>query len=151
MGHTHYFCFRTEKGKAKELELTYQRAVKDCQRIIKRYYAINGGLSGYTAHTTIGQYGGLCVNGKGSEGCEEFSLPEHFSQAVNMGFQFCKTNRRPYDLVVSACLAVLKHRLGDNIDVSSDGHFNDGINFAREVTRLALKKQVVVERLGDAV
>lgn len=34
---------------------------------------------------------------------------------------FCKTAFRPYDIAVTACLIILKHRLGDAITVQSDG------------------------------
>ncbi len=36
-------------------------------------------------------------------------------------FNFCKTAFRPYDLAVTAVLVIAKHRLGDAIQVSSDG------------------------------
>ena len=36
-------------------------------------------------------------------------------------FEFCKTRQMPYDLAVQAALIVLKHHLGDDISVSSDG------------------------------
>ena len=39
----------------------------------------------------------------------------------NIVFQFCKTAQKPYDIVVTQCLVVLKHFLGDDIQVNSDG------------------------------
>lgn len=143
MGYTHYFQFKTVRGQAKTLETNYQKAIEDCQRIVRRYYAEFGGLSGYTAHTPIGAYGGLQVNGKRPDDCETFELREHFSQNTeNDFFGFVKTRQLPYDLVVVACLAVLKHRLGNAITVSSDGtaeDWQDGVDYARKVTGLKLK------------
>jgi hypothetical protein len=58
---------------------------------------------------------------------------------------FCKTRQNPYDIVVVACLAVLKHRLGVAMNVSSDGRPADwtaGIDLARRVTGLKIKNPI---------
>lgn len=63
-------------------------------------------------------------------------MREHLSQNES---DFCKTNMYPYDTVVTACLIILKHRLGDLIDVASDGRqddWNDGLILARKITGL---------------
>lgn len=141
MGYTHSFTFRRAE-KAKVTEAKYQRAIQDCQRIVRRYYKLNGGISGYTAHCPIGAYGGIEVNGKRPDDGETFSLREHFSQNLEDDFKaFVKTYRLSYDLVVVACLTVLKHRLGESVIVSSDGYaedWADGVEFARQVTGLKL-------------
>jgi hypothetical protein len=143
MGYTHYFSFNSPKrGEADKTEKTYQRAIRDCQRIVKSFYKEYGGLSGYSAHVPLGKYGGINVNGKGDEAHEPFELREHFSQ--NEG-GFCKTARKPYDTVVVACLALLKHRLKDLISVSSDGRFEDwvdGVEYAKKVTGLKIKNPI---------
>jgi hypothetical protein len=148
MGFTHYWTFKkAPRGQASQIEAAYQKAMQDCQRVIKRYYSEHGGLSGYSAHTTLGQYGGLNVNGKGDDGHETFAVREHFSQNLENdgGFNFCKTARKPYDLVVIACLTILKHRLGECIEVSSDGDaqdWQDGVAYARKIARLAVKNPI---------
>lgn len=142
MGYTHYWTFKKPKrGDAAKTEELYQKAVKECAKIIRTYYEANGGLSGYTAHTPTGKYGGILVNGKGDDAHEDFVLREHFKQNFENtdGFDFCKTARKPYDVVVTACLIVLKHRLGDYIDVSSDGFHRDwlaGLELAKCVLKL---------------
>jgi hypothetical protein len=143
MGYTHYFSFTKAKGNSRELEANYQLAIKDCQRIIRRYYKEFGELSGYTAHCAIGRYGGVSVNGKIPNDCEDFALREHFNQ--NESSQWVKTRRMPYDKVVTACLTVLKHRLGEAFNVSSDGCADDwkrGVEFAAKVTGLKLKNPI---------
>ena len=141
MGYTHYWEFKPpKKGQADKTEALYQSALKDCARIVKAYYAVNGGLSGFTAHTPIGKYGGLKVNGKGDEAHEDFSLREHFKQNLEEdAWNFCKTARKPYDVVVVACLIVLKYRLGDRFEVSSDGYsddWQDGLRLAKNILKL---------------
>ena len=46
-------------------------------------------------------------------------------------FDFCKTARKPYDIVVCCLLIILKHRLGNMIEISSDGRdgTNDGVYY----------------------
>jgi hypothetical protein len=145
MGYTHYWEFKSpKKGQADKTEALYQSALKDCARIVKAYYAVNGGLSGFTAHTPIGKYGGLKVNGKGDEAHEDFTLREHFSDnfeenKYDLVDGFCKTARKPYDVAVVACLIVLKYRLGDRFEVSSDGYsddWQDGLRLAKNILKL---------------
>lgn len=72
--------------------------------------------------------GFLLLNGAVT--CEDFLFP------YPPGFAFCKTLRLPYDKVVTACLALAEHRLGDAIRVSSDGDTQDweaGCDLASEV------------------
>jgi hypothetical protein len=127
MGYTHYWQFNKIKGiTATELEKRYQQAMRDCHRVIKAYqsYAIGcDRLSGYSAHTSVGQYGGIYINGKQDNAHEPFIMREHFNQNESGGF--CKTARKPYDLVVVACLSILKYRLGDSIKIGSDGGMMD--------------------------
>lgn len=138
MGYTHYWTFKkAPKGKASQSETAYQKAIADCHRIILGYSMVNGGLSGYSAHTKLGQYGGINVNGSKEDGHKTFVLREHLSQ--NESFNFCKTARKPYDRVVTACLIVLSYRLGGLIDVSSDGDaadWQDGLKLAQKVLKL---------------
>lgn len=150
MGYTHSFRFNKisgPKGTADAIEAKYQKALLECQRIVKRFYDENGGISGFTAHTTIGKYGGIEVNGKGDDAHEMFSLREHFRQNLENDFiPFCKTARKPYDTVVVACLALLKYRLGDAITISSDGDAGDwwdGVVLARTVTRLNIDNPIL--------
>ena len=127
MGFSHYWNFKKPKGKrAAEIEDKYKRALVECAHIAHAWQRDAQDwerLSGYTAHCKPGTYGGLLINGKGDEAHEDFALREHFRE--NEGFGFCKTARKPYDTVVTACLALLKYRLGDAIEVSSDGDASD--------------------------
>jgi len=150
MGYTHYFTFK-KIDKISVLEKKYQQAVKDCATVIKKYNRDikklcskhPDRLQGYTVHTKIGQYGGINFNGVGSEGCETFVLREHFTQ--NDGFNFCKTRQGAYDIVVVACLAILKYRLGDAIEVDSDGDYQDwvdGVEFAAKTLKRKIKSPI---------
>jgi len=154
MGYTHSFLFNKPKGvKAAVLEANYQTAILECARVAHAYNRECEAkgldwqrLSGYTAHTPIGAYGGLQINGKGSEVHEPLELREHFSQNLEAyGADFVKTERKAYDTVVVACLAILKYRLGDAFEVISDGKAKDwhaGVALAKRVTRRAIKNPI---------
>jgi hypothetical protein len=144
MGYTHYFSFsKAIRGDALKTEKTYQKAVKECAKIIRHYSETFGGLSGFSAHTS--NYGGIMVNGSERVGqCEPFVLREHYSQNLDGGGAwFCKTRQYPYDTVVTACLIVLNHRLGDTVAIGSDGNkddWNDGLTLAQKVLGLKTLK-----------
>ena len=118
----------------------YQQAIKECTKIAQYYNKKckelgldDERLSGYTAFSR--DYGGIGLNGKGDNAHEEFTMREHFTENEP---NFCKTARKPYDVVVTACLAVLKYRLGEFFNVSSDGRSDDwtnGVELARKVLR----------------
>lgn len=141
MGYTHYWTLKKVPGvKMEELEARYIKALKEIGRVVRRWnkeHPKNGEfdhfrLAGYTARTA--RYGGINFNGKQEYAHEDFVLREHFNQGLE--FDFCKTAHKPYDTVVVAALSILKYRLGDAIEVSSDGEIVDwlpGVLFARRI------------------
>ena len=144
MGYTHYWSFTAPKrGETAKIEKAYQKAIRECATIARTYYLANGGLSGFSAHTEVGKYGGLKVNGKGDLSHEDFTMREYFKQNLepdsfgNTG-NFCKTARKPYDIVVTACLIVLTNRLPNNFSVDSDGYTDDwqaGLELAQRILK----------------
>lgn len=141
MGYTHYFTFKPiKRGDADKVDRAFKLAIKNCAKIAKYWNTIcdpHARLSGYTAHTRPGRYGGVQINGKGSDACEDFFIQEKYQD--NVQFNFCKTRGLPYDSVVTACLAVFKHRLKEYIEVSSDGTADDwdeGVNLANTALKL---------------
>jgi hypothetical protein len=74
----------------------------------------------------------LMVNGVGDKEHEDFVFPPREA------FDFCKTACKPYDEVVTACLTLAKHVLGDVIKVYSDGDPDDwteGVQLAQHLAR----------------
>jgi hypothetical protein len=140
MGYTHYWSFKqSPRGQAEKTEQSYLKAVKDCHKVIIAYSKANGGLSGYSAHTKLGKYGGIKVNGSGDNAHEDFSLREHYSQNLEESFNFCKTAEKPYDVVVVACLIVLAYRLKGLVNVSSNGRqadWTEGLKLAQRVLKI---------------
>lgn len=56
----------------------------------------------------------IVFNGIGEDGHETFYLEPY-------GDDFCKTNEKPYDLVVCEVLLILKHSYREKFELSSDG------------------------------
>lgn len=142
MGYTHYWTFKAPKrGTTKSVNAAFDRAITQCQSLVYNYNKTRTDetrLAGYTAHTKPGQYGGLRFNGTAELSHEDFIILEHYKNNVGAKVSgFCKTNQKPYDVVVVACLCILKHYLGDNIVVNSDGESLDwiqGLELARKST-----------------
>jgi len=71
----------------------------------------------------------LGFNGVGADGHETFringerELPYPSAKPEQLGWAFCKTARKPYDIVVTAMLTILAADYG--FDVSSDGNLGD--------------------------
>jgi hypothetical protein len=156
MGFTHYWSIKHLRGQTERNEQAYQRAISDIGKVARHYNKrceetgdTESRLSGYTAHAKAGQYGGVKLNGKGDLAHEDFVLREHLTQEHG---GFCKTARKPYDVVVVAALAILKHRLGDAISVSTDGDKSSwyaGVQLARRVTGLQIANPIADCYLND--
>jgi len=123
MGYTHYWRRPTELP-AKPFE----RAVTDCRKLLPQLgIPLAGGDGTGTpefdsdAHAFNGA--ALVFNGVGEESYETFDLSRIVDNPRNepMVFCFCKTDQKPYDLVVQAALIVFKHHLHKKLQVSSDG------------------------------
>jgi hypothetical protein len=84
------------------------------------------------------------LNGYGEDSHESFVWERACPQPqewVKDGayFDFCKTNRKPYDVVVTALLLAVRESYGDAVRISSDGGFfdwKDGVRLFEEATGL---------------
>lgn len=72
-------------------------------------------------------------NGLDLDSCETFSIDRELDE--NDAFSFCKTNRYPYDIAVTACLCYLAY-ISKTHTISSDGSFDefaDGLDIVKRV------------------
>lgn len=74
------------------------------------------------------------------------SIPEYDGEKRNPNTgcysTFCDTSRKPYDLMVTACLLVYKYHSPETMALSSDGNvheWNDAENFVRSVLGYEIK------------
>lgn len=74
---------------------------------------------------------GVCYNGAEPNDYETFYIERVFSESYRQAddagrlFAFCKTARKPYDVVVTACLIALQKRFADLVKVTTDGNDSD--------------------------
>ena len=63
--------------------------------------------------------GEIVINGTAPHDYETFAF------TGKEGYEFCKTNRRPYDALVVALIALLRSLFPDAVDITTDGTRND--------------------------
>lgn len=162
MGYTHYYYRTPELDKDK-----FKAAVTDIRKVVAALPSVNPQTAqmcypeGDDTDVKLANWDGevgtepkitdelVSFNGVGDDSHETFVIEQAFEAPSHrpdpdedgLHFAFCKTARKPYDIAVTASLAVLKHHLGDAIRVSSDGRFNewgDGLALAKQATGLDL-------------
>lgn len=117
MGYTRYYRI---EGKIDPIK--FKDYSKDCKMVCEEITKQTGhGLAGWNGEGEPRfEDEGILFNGVGDLSHETFGLGPETS-----GFNFTKTQRKPYDKHVLACLILAKEYFGDNIKVSSDGDNND--------------------------
>lgn len=133
MGYSHYW-------NAEPANQNTAKAIAFCNIILIAKRSLVGTFSGEVPTCPEGLASGLelfpralAFNGIGADSHESFNL--YPDEELELGYSFCKTNGKPYDLLVTACLTVLAH-YGAVTDVSSDGGaegFTAGAALANEV------------------
>lgn len=126
MGYSHYF-YLNPKGKKKDLS--------GCLDKINQVIAEHRDIIQYEEDDTkppVVTPTLIRFNGIGEEGCETFYFEyppdlkdKIISKEDGKVFSFCKTARKPYDIVVCKCLLILKEYLKEDMRLSSDGSFSD--------------------------
>jgi hypothetical protein len=125
VGYTHYW----ELTKISKHSTRHTAVIRDMVKIVKNSPVPLAGGDG-TGKPGVSKTE-IVFNGKApDEDHETFWFPGED------GFNFCKTARKPYDIVVVACLAAAKDVYGSEIKVSSDGdaaEWADGVALASRV------------------
>ena len=129
MGYTHYWRRPPQLDKA-----MFKLWSEDVAKIVAAVEP--GGLAGERG---IGLSGGtdhepaqitdkiVYLNGVGEAAHEPFAVEQTFTPDYHRPdqwgryFDFCKTARKPYDLIVAAALIRMKVRFKDTVQIASDG------------------------------
>jgi len=130
MGYTHYW---TPKEVSKEQFAEFVSVCKKLNKNLPKDILIKGWNG--TGKPQFDQYG-VGFNGDASEDLDH----ETFLITPEPSDSFCKTARKPYDLLVSACLIAAYEIL--KYDVSSDGKMTDwkaAFDYYKEVTGVESK------------
>ena len=119
MGYTHYWYTKGEEPLEK-----FDEYAKDCEQLCNHFMqTTNHIIRDYdgTGHPEFSK-DKVAFNGDRhmDRGHESFVM-----RAKPSDFDFCKTARKPYDLLVQACLVVLKHKYGSRVRINSDGDLSE--------------------------
>ena len=103
MGYTRYW-----ENKAKQIDEETLETIKNIIDIAKKEYDIDIDVKSLTNELVM-------LNGDENKGLDH----EDFVIDLKSGFNFCKTNEKPYDIVVNAILKLLESK-GKIHDVEKD-------------------------------
>jgi hypothetical protein len=131
MGYTHYWKYKAQQSDA----LKTKNILRDLLVLKKKLpeSSTTGGAY-FKEHDIVlrdGDGKGLAkindelirFNGDGNKGLDHETFIFEFNQ-LNIGFNFCKTARKPYDFFVCLTLITLANHL-TGFSFSSDGNFED--------------------------
>ena len=146
MGYTHYWCLnkKSEEANGSNEPTRFGEAVNDMEKIVSASRVLLAGWDGEgDPEIFVDQ---VSFNGIGDDGHESFAFQRFGTGEKGLGptspedkdkdFAFCKTAKKPYDVVVTACLAVAAQVIDDGIEVSTDGEVEDwkeGAAFASRI------------------
>jgi hypothetical protein len=117
MGYTHYW----DRIDVVDVE-TYEAIIKDIKKVLP-FVLGDFEIAGFDGKgRAMMEKGRINFNGLGDEGHENFYFPRmHGSNQFN----FTKTARKPYDLLVTICLSIMKVHMPVGIHVVTDGENED--------------------------
>lgn len=122
MGYTHYWKIRNSETElfSSRWSLFIERAKTILEFAREKGILLGDGLGEEKSHPEISEEG-CWFNGIQEEGHETFELSRKDTE-----FEFCKTERKPYDLIVCMCLLAASDVIGSSsFSFSSDGEWDD--------------------------
>ena len=133
MGYSHYYQTKTKLGTQKQ----WNAFTADVNKIFKATDIPLANGRGELGTLPDVNKSVVSFNGVDDDGHEtlyiELVNTGRMDKGDKLAFNFCKTVRKPYDVVVTAVLVALKHHFPASI-ISSDGSMDDwqaGIDFVK--------------------
>jgi len=114
MEYTHYFTIKKTPDAA-----TINQIHKAVMPVLDNYENIIKYECDSVEGKPVNASGIIRFNGIEDDGHETFLVDLNRRE-----FNFCKTARKPYDVPVCTVLAILRVYLGEDLELSSDGDFN---------------------------
>jgi hypothetical protein len=114
MGYTHYWKFKQQPSAQKFAE--FVEGVK--------HITATADEAGIALSEEVYKPSHVSFNGVGAEAHETFYI-ELPVDDERYDYGFCKTAEKPYDMVVTASLILAKKIFGEDIEIKSDGNWDD--------------------------
>ncbi len=157
MGYTHYWDFNSEKIEFEKSRKTFKKVADEVKKMYNTLPAFSESGGSYFKNEPIIIKGGsgegepiinesnFWFNGDGSNNLDHETFCINVMQSGNE-WNFCKTARKPYDLLVCCALISLANNYPANVfSFSSDGDIEDwqpAIDFYTRITNRKIKKSV---------
>ena len=137
MGYTHYFELQKTEKKIPE------KALKIIKPILEEAYKNEIIQEEYNkSEPPVCTEKEICFNGIKENGHETFYFKPSYTN-----FNFCKTARKPYDIIVMKVLLILNCFF--DIDLGTDGDFNDEWKKTREYMYKKYNISSVINKQGS--
>lgn len=121
MGYTHYVTRNIKKTNSFEDFDLFVQGFNALHKVaVEELGILIGDGLGKTRNPVV-QLRTVMFNGFGDLAHETFV----WEQNAEREFHFCKTARKPYDALVTACLLLIKEIYGDAVDIHSDGEWSE--------------------------
>ena len=140
MGYTHYW--RTNLNLQKKTPVIYEESWQSYKRDVDTLFVITKRESEqYIRDLEISDnriYFNGCWETFHLEKYPQHELFNFDTKYKDWSFNFCKTNQKPYDKWVTACLILAIINMGIFMKISSDGdlwHWKEGLKLAKEVMK----------------
>lgn len=151
MGYTHYFHFTPSNGDEQKVRKSFAKAARELMQIYKNLSPYSESAGGYYNDVPLIIRGGqgegepiineseIWFNGDGEYAHETFGI--YAGQETD---DFCKTARKPYDLLVCCAILALANNLPQKVfSFGSDGKLEDwqpAIDLYTTITKRKPKK-----------
>ena len=129
MAYTHYWEFKRKPKNVKDGDNKFKKSVELLKKCLKDVSVklASGNGTGEPVFTDTK----VCFNGVDDDSYEGCYLA---LDNADYKYDFCKTARKPYDVVVCLTLLCFKKFFGEDFKYSSDGNMNDeGWSLAIEI------------------
>lgn len=168
MGYTHYWSSNSELD-----QKIWDRFIEDCNKLYKSMPSTTSIAGGYykdsplllngctkykhaTFNKNVVHFNGTAVKER------QLATNGYWKDIDDLGHEtfrlertncngFCKTARKPYDLMVTACLLLLAYHFGDQVDINSDGYEEEWREAFKFVGHVVSKNIAVLLKLENNI
>lgn len=129
MGYTHYWC------RKEDLSDGWEEFINDVKKVYENFLKVELKIAGgFGVGEPVFDENMVWFNGEGELAEQTFYLPRIILENGKKGylvlekvfcFTFCNTDRKPYDILVTAVLILAKRHFDKKIKIASDGNWRD--------------------------
>ena len=141
MGYTHYWKLRKKSE-------NFNNFSNACKKLYENLNSYKNLPSPIVIKNSLGEGKPVfdktivAFNGDGDKGLDHESFVVMNDET---DFEFCKTARKPYDILAGACLLAGRDLI--NLEISSDGDINDWFDIAKFYNAIIVPKNLITPKI----